>query len=99
MPPLNQACVKTWDIYLEGYELKRWDVTNCPLNPFINYASFIMCFNDYYKRLEDWAKNDVSPASRFIKNNEGLHVDVYKHEDMEEWLPNLESKVGASFTR
>jgi len=36
MPPLNQACLKTWKI-LEEYEIKRWDETNCPMNPFIQY--------------------------------------------------------------
>ena len=36
MPHLNEACLKTWKI-LEGYEIKRWDETNCPMNAFVQY--------------------------------------------------------------
>ena len=66
---------------------------------FKDFSSFIACFDKHYNRLEDWAKNDIAPAVQFIKNGEGIHVDVYKLEEIESWLPELENKIGFSFSR
>ena len=37
MPPLQKACLKTWERYLPDYEFIRWDESNCPRNEFIEY--------------------------------------------------------------
>lgn len=66
-PDLIQKCMKTWELYLNGWEIKKWDETNIPENiPFLKYA------------LEQKMYAFAADYMRFyaLKNHGGIYLDT-----------------------
>ena len=62
-------------------------------------SSLIRALKMNPSKWKKWTKNDLLPCSDFVQNEMGLHVEVFKLEEIESWLPILEDKTGVKFSQ
>ncbi len=49
-------------------------------------------------KLKDWAKNDLLSCTDYLKNDLGLAPQVFRLEEMDDWIPELERLTGSKFS-
>ncbi len=63
-----------------------------------DFDSFSEHLESKYDKLKPWAKRDLRPCHEFLRNDLGIDPVVYKLEEMESWIPELEKKTGTKFS-